>query len=187
MLIHVSGPPGSGKTTLGNELKKYFKSKAVVKDLDDLFGEFIKLVGVKNFDNKKYQTYIDNFILSCSKKPLVLVGLNSDPLTKHYYTIHPNYAYCIDLPININLERLFMRDITGWIDWMDERPKDILFKQLAENEKEVISGLTNSLARTLRISEHKKAIIGFRARYVKEKYQFLTYAQIYKKILSLIK
>ena len=41
-IIHVSGPSGSGKTCLGNKLKEYFKSKIIVKDIDDLRRDFIK-------------------------------------------------------------------------------------------------------------------------------------------------
>lgn len=42
LIIHISGPSGAGKTTLGNKLKEKFKNKIVVKDLDDLRNEFIK-------------------------------------------------------------------------------------------------------------------------------------------------
>jgi uridine kinase len=37
MIIHISGAPGSGKTTIELKLKKYYKTKVIVKDLDDLF------------------------------------------------------------------------------------------------------------------------------------------------------
>jgi len=39
LIIHISGASGSGKTTLGNKLKEHFKSKIVVKDLDELLDE----------------------------------------------------------------------------------------------------------------------------------------------------
>jgi len=40
MIIHISGPSGSGKTFLGKEIKKVFKNKITVTDLDDLRHEF---------------------------------------------------------------------------------------------------------------------------------------------------
>ena len=39
LIIHISGASGSGKTTLGNKLKEHFKSKIIVKDLDELLDE----------------------------------------------------------------------------------------------------------------------------------------------------
>jgi len=80
LIIHISGASGSGKTTLGNKLKDQFKSKIVVKDLDELRAEFIeshygKKFNWEKFDSEKYQSFLDKYILS-QKKPLILVGLN---------------------------------------------------------------------------------------------------------------
>jgi cytidylate kinase len=61
MIIHISGAPGSGKTTIRLRLKKHYKTKLIVKDLDDLFAEFMKL-NTKKFSSKKYQNFIDDFI-----------------------------------------------------------------------------------------------------------------------------
>ena len=36
MIIHISGSSGSGKTTIGNKIKKIFNNKVVVFDVDDL-------------------------------------------------------------------------------------------------------------------------------------------------------
>ena len=66
LIIHISGASGSGKTTLGNKLKEQFKSKVIVKDLDNLRDEHIK----KTYDTSKgwsvdevkYQKIIDDFI-----------------------------------------------------------------------------------------------------------------------------
>ena len=49
LIIHISGASGSGKTTLGNKLKEHFKSKIVVKDLDNLRDEHIN----KTYDTSK--------------------------------------------------------------------------------------------------------------------------------------
>ena len=67
LIIHISGASGSGKTTLGNKLKQHFKSKIIVKDLDDLRGEFEKKYKVvnylKDFDSNMYQSFLDKYIL----------------------------------------------------------------------------------------------------------------------------
>ena len=62
LIIHISGASGSGKSTLGNKLKEHFKSKIVMKDLDELRNEF--------YGNKKW-TYIDSYI-SKQKKPVII-------------------------------------------------------------------------------------------------------------------
>jgi len=96
VIIHISGPPGSGKTTLGNKLKEQFKSKIVVKDLDILREEHIK----KTYDTSKgwsvdevkYQNFIDHFIQK-QKNPIIFVGLNDNPHGSKniYYDIYSKY------------------------------------------------------------------------------------------------
>ena len=185
MIIHISGAPGSGKTTIGLKLKKYYKTKVIVKDLDDLFGEFMKL-NTKKFSSKKYQNFIDDFINKHNNKSIIFVGLNSEHLTNKFYKIQPDYKFYIDLPVDINLKRHFLREIDGWLNWMQNRDKNILFNQLMDNENEVINGLTKSLTRPLKISEQKKFIMSFDAHYITENYQFLSSTQIYNKIIGLI-
>ena len=185
MIIHISGAPGSGKSTLGMKLKKYYKTKVIVKDLDDLFAEFMKL-NTKKFSSIKYQKFIDNFINKHNNKSIIFVGLNSEHITNKFYNINPDYKFYIDLPIDINLKRHFLREIDGWLDWMQNRDKNILFNQLLNDENEVINGLTNSFTRTLKISKQKKFIMSFDAHYITENYQFLSSTQIYNKIIKLI-
>lgn len=71
LIIHISWASGSSKTTLGNKLKEHFKSKIIVKDLDDLRGEFEKKYKVvnylKDFDSNMYQSFLDKYILSQKK------------------------------------------------------------------------------------------------------------------------
>ena len=110
---------------------------------------------------------------------------------------HERYFYEISFEYNkasniISLDNTlqeaddFIREIDGWINWMQNRNKNILLEQLLNNENKVIDDLTNSLTRTLKISEQKKFIMSFDAHYKKENYIFLTSTQIYNKIISLI-
>jgi adenylate kinase family enzyme len=72
MTIHISGAPGSGKSTFGVKLKKIFKNIKIL-DLDDLFDDFIN----KNkFNKKAYQNYLDTIINK--NKNIIFVGLNKD-------------------------------------------------------------------------------------------------------------
>ena len=185
MIIHISGAPGSGKTTIGLKLKKYYKTKVIVKDLDDLFAEFMKL-NTKKFSSKKYQNFIDDFINKHNNKSIIFVGLNSEHLTNKFYKINPDYKFYINLPVDINLKRHFLREINSWLDWMQNIDKNILFNQLLNDENEVINGLTNSFTRGLKISEQKKFIMSFDAHYITENYQFLSSTQIYNKIIKLV-
>ncbi len=185
MIIHISGAPGSGKTTIGLKLKKHYKTKVIVKDLDDLFAEFMKL-NTKKFSSKKYQNFIDDFINKHNNKSIIFVGLNSEHLTNKFYKINPDYKFYIDLSVDINLKRHFLREIDGWLDWMQNRDKNLLFHQLLNDENEVINGLTKSLTRSLKISEQKEFIMSFDAHYITENYQFLSSIQIYNKIIKLI-
>ena len=50
LIIHITGPMGSGKSFIGDKLKKQFGNKIVVKDIDELVAEFEKLYyGDKKF------------------------------------------------------------------------------------------------------------------------------------------
>ena len=42
MIIHIAGSGGSGKTTIGNKLKKIYEGKIVVIDTDDIKTNLIK-------------------------------------------------------------------------------------------------------------------------------------------------
>ena len=81
----------------------------------------------KKFSSKKYQNFIDDFINKHNNKLIIFVGLNSEHLTNKFYKINPDYKFYINLPIDINLKRYFLREINSWLDWMQNRDKNILF------------------------------------------------------------
>jgi deoxyadenosine/deoxycytidine kinase len=104
LIIHISGASGSGKTVLGKKLQAHFKSRIIVKDLDDLQNEFIKFFyGNKNWtyiDDVEYQNYINNYI-NKQNKPIIFVGLNDNRSfgknKKLYYNVHSQYNYYIEI------------------------------------------------------------------------------------------
>jgi adenylate kinase family enzyme len=116
VIFHISGPQGSGKSTLGNKLLDLFGHNIYVKDLDDLFNEFTQST------TKDYQTYINEFIEKHQDRSIIFVGLDADKClgptefyqTKQsdkYYDLHAKYKFYIDLPQEQILKQRFLRQI----------------------------------------------------------------------------
>lgn len=185
IIIHVSGSPGSGKTTIGNKLKKHFGDEIMVKDLDDLFTEFMK-DNHDEFNPESYQEYIYDFIKNNNDKIIIFVGLNSEHITNGLYDIRATHKFFINLPTEITLKRHFDREINGWLNWMINRDKDILFDQLIRDQNNVITDLTTSLSKVLNISHQEKFISSFTDTYINEGYTFLNSDAIYDRILDII-
>ena len=156
LIIHISGASGSGKTTLGNKLKEHFKSKIVVKDLDDLRAEFIKIqygnkFNWKKFDSNLYQSFLDKYILS-RKKPLVLVGLNH--MFWHnkelYYDVHSQYNYYIDIDDMLIVKQKCIRFITDELkDYVTKN--EAIIRSFKNRSRTSARFLTSITLRDLRI------------------------------------
>lgn len=122
MIIHITGPPGSGKTTLG----KFFadRSKKIQHlELDDLYMEFIakrekKFKTIEEFKKhfwEDFRAYITAIITSIKCKNIIITGLNfPDPHIKfhdkwinlpgEYIKIECNYRYYLDVPLQTAAE-----------------------------------------------------------------------------------
>ena len=94
--IHVAGPPGVGKTVLGNRLVLALGPKVLVAELEDLGREFVAARATS------YQTFIDRFLARNIFKPLVFIGDNVVTVYNvrdhgAFYNLHCNKHYFIDL------------------------------------------------------------------------------------------
>lgn len=99
MIIHVSGSPGSGKTTLGNLIKKYYGTKIYIIDFDHIFKE----------NDKNIKKYLNQVIRKCRDKPVIFIGLNY--YEHKYYEILSDYKFYIYLPQNRILKQRFYRQV----------------------------------------------------------------------------
>ena len=94
--IHITGPPGVGKTTLGDRLATALGPKILVKETEELGREFAEAQG------SSFQMFIDEFMAKNIFKPLVFIGDNI--ATVHnvmdygmFYNLRAVKRYFIDL------------------------------------------------------------------------------------------
>ena len=186
MIIHITGSVGSGKTTLGNKLIKYFNDKIIVKDIDELRDEFIKKIyglnsnNIIKFDKKLYQEYIDNYINKNIKfnKPLIFVGLNIMPWfhKNHYYDFHSNYNFFIKLSDKETIKQKCKRLLLH----IAENDMDYLINNNTKFIKNVNGAINDECNLTKTIKENNK----YKNDYIKQKYIFMTSNKIFDYIIN---
>ena len=191
LIIHISGASGSGKTTLGNKLKEEFKSKIVVKDLDDLRAEFIKShYGKKfnweKFDSKLYQAFLDEYILS-QKKPLILVGLNHMfwHNKKLYYNVHSQYNYYIDIDDMLIVKQKCIRFLTDELKDMVTKNKAII-RDITEDNEKFVRLIKENIERECGTKETLKINKMWKKDYEKQGYKFISRENIYKSVVKIL-
>ena len=188
LIIHISGASGSGKTTLGNKLKEQFKSKIVVKDLDELRDEHIK----KTYDTSKgwsvdevkYQKFIDEYI-NKQKKPIIFVGLNDNILgTKNiYYNVHSQYNFYIDIDDKIVLKQKCIRFLT------DDLPSHLdnqVINDIMNNNEFFIKQITKLIKSECSMKEMIKKNKKWKIDYEKQDYKFMSRENIYKSVVKIL-
>jgi adenylate kinase family enzyme len=122
-IIHISGFPGSGKTTLGVKIKKKFP-KAIVKDTDDFIQHHTKEGKIllrleKEIDQGKktisdyknawleiIASQINNFISQFNGQVIILVGsLDNFAPPGLLYNLAADYKFLLDIPMQELLRR----------------------------------------------------------------------------------
>jgi uridine kinase len=191
LIIHISGASGSGKTTLGNKLKEHFKSKIIVKDLDDLRAEFIKLkygnkFNWENFDSNMYQSFLDKYILS-QKKPLVLVGLNHMfwHNKKLYYNVNSQYNYYIEIDDMLIVKQKCIRFLTDELKDMVTKNKTII-RDITEDNEKFVRLIKENIERECGTKETLKINKMWKKDYEKQGYKFMSRENIYKSVVKIL-
>ncbi len=184
-IIHISGPSGSGKSALGDRLKKKFGTAISVVDLDDLRRDFIAAYyGKKKFariNKTKYQEYIDKFIKS-HRGPLVIVGLNHMPWwhANHYYNVHSTHNYFIDLDDDTILKQKCVRLFTEIVN--DTRAMDDVVNNNGRFQKLMIEALQAECDKESSANFNAK----WRKDYKLQGYKFLSRSLIYYRTVGIL-
>ena len=187
LIIHISGASGSGKTTLGNKLKEQFKSKIVVKDLDDLRDEFIKeFYGNKKWtyiDENEYQSYIDDYI-NKQKKPIIFVGLNDNTIygknKNLYYNVHSQHNYYIKIDDMIIVKQKCIRLLN------DIQTDKMPMEDLVKNNETFVKQFTKAIKIECSAKQTIKQNNKWKKDYEKQDYKFMSRENIYKSVVKIL-
>jgi len=193
IIIHICGPSGAGKTTLGNKLKDKFGNKIIVTDIDDLrldfvnneYGGYKNVWSNKNFKWKpeKYQKYIDHYV-NKQNKPIIFVGLNHMPWWNKnlYYNMHSNYNFYIKL----NDNEIFNQKCSRFMNDVFVKNKDNVIKDIIKNEKDTINDLKKGLQNECGYNQIVKMNKKWNNDYKKQEYKFMSRDDIFKKVSKIL-
>lgn len=184
IIIHISGYPGSGKTTLGEKLEKMFKN-IIVYDTDGFIqhhnNEGKKLLELKNIKEYKIlwknimKNKINNFISQYNNKIIVFVGsLDNFAPANTIYKIKADYKFVLDIPLEELMKRYYLR-----IYLMEHKSTG---KQSKNYWKKLSEGIYNINGSTDLINDHKKYNIWHK----KNNYIFLDDNQIINNIKEIV-
>ena len=197
-IIHISGPSGAGKTTLGNKLQDKFGKNIVVKDFDDIRDEYInkhidiyKQLPVDwSVDYNKMQEYLDEYITQNNHKPLIIVGLNDNVLGDSksrflYFKIPAIYKFFIDIDDKIVLQQKCTRFITTQL------PKQLVdypnvMQDITQNNKRFLKltcqGIKADCSEKKMLKDNKR----WRKDYKKQGYKFMSRDDIFKQVCDIL-
>ena len=181
MIIHITCPPGCGKTSLGKYISERYPS-AIVKDLDDLHKEFKNNTHGGNF--RMYQKYVYKFIQSvCKTSPvLVFTGLN-------YYTWRPkeildikaDIKFYMDIPDDENIKRKIKRQLPKIFESvLENKTIDEAYEEIIQDPS-VLSKWGDWVAiklENLHPDKIRKNIAEYRKFYTKSGYVFIDYSTL---------
>jgi hypothetical protein len=173
LVIHVSGAPGSGKTTLGRKFKQKFGNRITVKDIDDLRQQFMESFyhgkSFTTFNNDAYQRYIDGFVKANKSKPVIFVGLNKMPFSSGdvLFNMHPKYKYFIDLDDETILKQKCKRALR-------QAAAKRELEGLIRDNAEYIGFWTDIISRDCNLAEMKKQNDTWRRDYAHQGYKLMS-------------
>lgn len=195
LIIHISGPSGAGKTTIGNKLKEKFNNKInnkiIVKDIDELRHEFMNKnygnnFNWKSFDSKKYQKYIDDFV-NKQKKPIVFVGLNH--IFWHdknlYYNMHSHYNFYINIDDLTIIKQKCIRFLSD--ELQDIIKNKNVIEDITQNNKKFLKIIKENIDRECGTEHTIKLNNMWNKDYKKQGYIFMTREEIIREVSKIIK
>lgn len=143
-VVHISGAPGSGKTTLGNQLKAMFSKGIVVFDTDEFIQHHNaagrRLLRISHWPAARYNAVwrrllkdaVDEFLDAHEGKIVVFVGMTDNfAANGEIYDMQADVRFVLDVPLWLILRRYYGRscEAKGTMPW----------KAIAEGKRSIAS------------------------------------------------
>lgn len=195
IIIHISGPSGAGKTTLGEKIKEKYGELIIVKDIDDLRDDFTNQMygGEYNWawdyqDHQEFQSYVDKFVKE-QTKPLVFVGLNTLPWTtignRVYTDMHSDrHNFYIDIDDMMVVKQKCTRFI------VDGLPRIIksqsMINELINDNDNAVKSIGDLIERACGKKNTLEDIKIWNQDYKKHGYKFMSSDKIFNKVSKIL-
>lgn len=189
MIVHLSGAPGSGKTTIAQRVQK---PGWIIHDLDDLNRQFIEgnnLLKLTRTNPKQvvslYQDHIVELVRSARQAgtSILFVGINSgllgSPPGTHLVKLYADYKVFLNVDIALNAQRWIQRDMPEVLDMFVNSLKDDIkeYRRLERNEVKMLGQYKrwfSDIVRDFRPSQRKGDILKFKRVYSRLGYKLMT-------------
>jgi guanylate kinase len=185
MIVHLAGAPGSGKSTIAQQVAK---QGWVIYDLDDLNMQFVEgndLISLTRTDPKKvtalYQNRINELIYNAKQngKSILFVGINSGILGtapgSYEINVNANHNVLLNVDTAQNARLWIQRDMPNVLDQFVTTLKQEVqeYKKVEKQEAQVAKQYKNwfnEIMQDFRPSKKKDEIIRFKKFYYRKGY-----------------
>ena len=178
MIVHLAGAPGSGKTTLANQVSK---PNWDIYDLDDVNREFVEgnhLIPLTRSNPQKvvemYQEHIASIVQKArdNGKNILFVGINAgllgSPVGENMIDLDADYNVLLNVDTAVNAKRWIQRDMPEVLDDFVRSLKDDIqmYDQLEKKGRQLKKDFAD-LIRDFRPSQRKDDIQRFKKFYLR--------------------
>lgn len=199
MIIHITGPSLSGKTTIAKRLKSEYGDNIIIIDIQMTIAKR----KVKNTYNiATFQRYLNMLVTRNKSCNIIFIGDNEDPDTHKEISLCVNHKLFIDIGLYENATDIFKAEYTNDINmifyapvgWVDDKDLDKITPDMAIDVicKEWVTNTTkhNNRIKTLidEISPNKivQDIKHIRSKYKKRDYLFMSRDKTYEYVNELL-
>lgn len=133
LIVHITGPPKSGKRIMAEQLHKQFGNEIIIQDPYQIQEDFNN----KSFEQiiTAHQKTLDDFI-NKQTKPIIFFGINNihGKHKVHFFDLHTNYKFNINQDLD-EMFTVYCTKVLKHIPKQEEWPPNFSNKLIEENTK----------------------------------------------------